>query len=111
MMAQGQQLLLESISGRKPNTDVFVAPPPPLTALLDKDVLAPVDCASLLRDRIGPDMIEGQGKLMRYGVSFPVIAYNTQRAPMVPKSRADMLRPEWKGKIAAISYLLGFEIL
>jgi ABC-type Fe3+ transport system substrate-binding protein len=65
----------------------------------------------MLPDRIQPKFSEAQGTVLRLGVTFPVIVYNTQIAPMVPKTLEDMMRPEWKGKFATHRFLSGLDVL
>jgi len=108
---QAQQLILEHSAGQKAHTDAYIARPSSLMQPVERSVFAEIDWHALLPDRIRPQFVESQGRLLRLGVTFPVIVYNTQRAPMVPKTLEDMLRPEWKGKFAAQVVAAGFEIL
>jgi ABC-type Fe3+ transport system substrate-binding protein len=39
------------------------------------------------------------------------IIYNTQRVPYAPTKLEDLLKPEWKGKIASTPYASGFDLL
>jgi iron(III) transport system substrate-binding protein len=111
IVRQSQQLILEYSAGQKANTDLYIAPASSLAAPLQRGVFTAVDWHNLLPDRIKPAFVEADGRLLRFGVTFPVIVYNTQSAPFVPATLEDMLRPEWKGKFATHRFVAGFEVL
>jgi iron(III) transport system substrate-binding protein len=111
MNRQAQQLTLEYSAGQKAHTDVMIGWAGSIAQPVQAGVFMKVDWHGLMPDRIRREFVEHDGTLLRMGVTFPVIAYNKQRAPMVPKTLADLLRPEWKGKVATTPYVAGFEIL
>lgn len=82
-------------------------------AFIDKNKLGlSVDWPALLPGRIKASSVEADGAAIRMFTAFPGgILYNTQRAPYRPTSLADLLKPEWKGKIASTPYASGFDIL
>ncbi len=72
----------------------------------------PVDWVALMPDRIKPEFVEAGGSVIRTFTTLPgAIIYNTKLVPSVPKSLADLLKPEWKGKIASTPYAAGWELL
>ena len=111
MARSAHQLTLEYKAGKKASTDVYIGWAAPLAYPLQQDVFQSVDWRALLPERIRPGTVEANGRLLRLGTTSPVIVYNTQRAPMKPTSLADLLRPEWKGKVATTPYIAGYDIL
>jgi ABC-type Fe3+ transport system substrate-binding protein len=111
MHRQTQQLTLEYGAGQKAHSDALIGYAPSLEPAVLRGVFMKVDWAKLAPDRIRPESVESDGSLLRMGVTVPVIVYNKQRAPMVPRTLADMLRPEWKGKFATTAYVAGFPVL
>jgi ABC-type Fe3+ transport system substrate-binding protein len=72
----------------------------------------PVDWVALLPGRIKPEYVEAGGSVVRTFTTLPgAIIYNPKLVPYVPKSLADLLKPEWKGKIASTPYAAGWELL
>ena len=72
----------------------------------------PVEWVSLMPDRIRPEYVEAGGSVVRTFTTLPgAIIYNTKLVPSVPKSLGDLLKPEWKGKIASTPYAAGWELL
>ena len=75
-------------------------------------VSVPVDWVSLLPGRIEPQSVEAEGAAIRIFTTLPGgILYNTQRAPEKPAKLTDLLKPEWKGKIASTPYAASWELL
>ena len=58
-------------------------------------------------------MVEGGRTSLRVYTGLPGIPYNTRRTPKneAPKSLKDMLKPQWKGKIASTPYVTSLNIL
>lgn len=103
----------EMQAGEKSSTDVYTATPNQLSPFLDKGLFRPVEWAKLWPQRIKPDMIEGDGRALRYADMYPGILYNTKAAPWVPAiaTSADLLKPELKGKFYTTPFLAGFDVL
>ena len=82
-------------------------------ALIHKNKLGQVaDWHALLPGRIKADSQEADGMAVRLYTAVPGgIVYNTQRAPYPPTRLTDLLKPEWKGKIASTPYASGFDLL
>ena len=56
--------------------------------------------------------VEAEGRAIRIFTTMPGgIVYNTQLAPEKPTKLTDMLKPEWKGKIASTPYAGSWELL
>jgi len=62
---------------------------------------------------ITSEMVEGGRTSLRVYTGLPGIPYNTRRTPKneAPKSLKDMLKPQWKGKIASTPYVTSLNIL
>ena len=72
----------------------------------------PVDWVALMPDRIKPEFVEAGGSVIRTFTTLPgAIIYNPKLVPSVPKALTDLLKPEWKGKIASTPYAAGWELL
>ena len=77
-----------------------------------KDMVQGADWTALLPGRIDASTIEDKGLAVRVFTTLPGgIVYNTQLAPHPPTSLADLLEPEWTGKIASNPYGASFELL
>jgi ABC-type Fe3+ transport system substrate-binding protein len=75
-------------------------------------ISVPVDWTALLPGRIEPRSVEAEGAAIRVFTTLPGgIVYNTQRAPEKPAKLTDLLKPEWKGKIASTPYAASWELL
>lgn len=75
-------------------------------------VSVPVNWTELLPGRIDPSSVEADGAAIRVFTTLPGgIIYNTQSAPAKPVRLTDLLRPEWKGKIASTPYAASWELL
>jgi ABC-type Fe3+ transport system substrate-binding protein len=100
-------------AGEKASTDVYTATPNQLAPYLDKGLFKPIDWASLWPARIKPQMVEGDGKALRYADMFPGILYNVKAAPWVPEigTTADLLKAQYKGKFYTTPFLAGFDVL
>lgn len=93
-------------------TDAFIGSNQHGALIYERKVGTQVDWRTLLPARIAADSIEGDGMSLRMFTVFPGgIVYNTQRVPYPPTSLADLLKPEWKGKIASTPYASGFDLL
>jgi iron(III) transport system substrate-binding protein len=72
----------------------------------------PVDWVGLMPDRIQPQSVEAGGSVIRTFTTLPgAIIYNTKLAPEKPTRLTDLLKPEWKGKIASTPYAAGWELM
>jgi ABC-type Fe3+ transport system substrate-binding protein len=99
-------------AGQPSPSDVAIGSDQHASDLWKKGASVPVDWAALLPGRIQPASIEADGRAIRIFTTLPGgIIYNTQRAPMKPEKLADLLRPEWKGKIASTPYAGSWELL
>ena len=105
------QLLTEYQSGQKASVDIFLGSAAQMAPLSQRDFFIPIDWHQYLPDRIGPDLMETDNKIVRIGTTLSGVTYNEQLAPMTPTALTDFLKPEWKGRIASTPYAAGFDVL
>jgi len=106
-------LYQEKLAGQKSSTDVYTTTAVQMTPYLDKDLFRVVDWAKLMPSRINPNMVEAEGRALRFQTVLPGILYNRKAAPWVSsiETTADLLKPELKGKFYTTPFLAGFDVL
>ena len=93
-------------------TDIFIGSNQHGALIYQRKMGLQVDWQALLPDRIQPSSIEADGAALRvYSVIPGGIIYNPERVPYAPVNLVDLLKPEWKGKIASTPYASGFDLL
>jgi ABC-type Fe3+ transport system substrate-binding protein len=106
------QIVTDLKAKRPTRTDPFVGTNTHIPPLVAENALEAVDWTAFLTGRITKDMLEADGKAMRVYTTLPGgVVYNTQLAPSVPVKLTDLLKPEWKGKIASTPYAGSFDLL
>jgi ABC-type Fe3+ transport system substrate-binding protein len=106
------QVMIAVGAGRPSPTDAVIGSDQHASALAHRSISVPVDWVSLLPGRITPDTVEVEGRSIRVFTTLPGgIIYNTALAPMRPEKLVDLLRPEWKGKVASTPYASSWELL
>ena len=110
------QLLNKVAVSQKSNqpspTDAFIGTTPHIATAIQRDMVQGADWTELLPGRIDASTVEDKGLAVRVFTTLPGgIVYNTQLAPHPPTSLMDLLKPEWKGKIASNPYGASFELL
>src|SRR5262245_59705535 len=106
-------LFQEKQAGQPATSDVFIATAIQITPYLDSGLYQQVAWAKLLPGRITPDLVEGDGKALRFMTFLPGINYNVKVATWVPHINVleDVLKPEYKGKFVTTPFLAGFDVL
>ncbi|AOR61973.1 iron ABC transporter substrate-binding protein [Pectobacterium wasabiae] len=95
----GNQLVQE---GKSSPADVFLTENSPSMVLVDNaDLFAPLDKATL--DQVAPDYRPSHGRWIGIAARSTVFVYNPTKFTdaQLPKSLADLAKPEWKGRWAA----------
>lgn len=93
-------------------TDIFIGSNQHGALIAQNKLGLTVDWQALLPGRIQASSIEADGAALRMYTVIPGgIIYNSQRAPYPPVNLTDLLKPEWKGKIASTPYASGFDLL
>ena len=113
MPQMGSQIAAEYAAGQSAASDVYIGADSYLAPLVKHKLFYEVDWPKLLPGRITSEMVEGGHTSLRVYTGLPGIPYNTRRAPggEAPKSLKDMLKPQWKGKIASTPYVTSLNIL
>jgi len=106
-------LYQEKQAGQPASSDVFMATAIQITPYLERGLYRPVNWPQLMPARIKSELIEGDGKALRFMTFLPGINYNVKVANWVPqiKSVNDLLKPEYKGKFVTTPFLAGFDVL
>ena len=106
------KIVISAGAGQNSPTDIAIGSDQHASTLAHRNVSVPVDWAALLPGRIEPSEIEADGRAIRIFTTMPGgIVYNTQLAPEKPTKLVDLLRPEWKGRIASTPYAGSWELL
>jgi ABC-type Fe3+ transport system substrate-binding protein len=93
-------------------SDVFIGTTNHILIVEQRKAVIPVDWTALLPDRITDQTVEAHGLAVRIFTTLPGgILYNTKLAPERPEYLTDLLKPEWKGKIASNPYAASFDNL
>jgi ABC-type Fe3+ transport system substrate-binding protein len=106
-------LYQEKQAGQPSSGDVYVGTPIQITPYLDRGLFEKVDWVKLMPGRITPELVEGDGRALRFMTFLPGINYNVKVATWVPqiKKLEDVLKPEYKGKFVTTPFLAGFDVL
>ncbi|HEY7066866.1 MAG TPA: ABC transporter substrate-binding protein [Chloroflexota bacterium] len=112
MPEMGVKTAQELAAGRPASSDVYLGREANVKALLEPPVLTPIDWPSLSPNAT-PAMLSPDSGAVEVVTALGGITYNTDLVPpgKVPQTSADLLLPEWKGKIAGTPYATFFDIL
>jgi len=105
------QVATEFSAGQKAHVDVVLGAAPQIAPVVKLNFFEPVDWKQYLPGRITPEMIELDGRIIRFVTGLSGVTYNSQLAPKKPTVLDDFLKPEWKGKIASTPYAAGLDVL
>lgn len=107
----GNDIAMREAAGQPAPTDVYVGYADVLSRLAPRKLFAVHPWEKLLPGRITPGITDEDDSLLKVVTALPGIAYNSQLAPEKPALLTDLLKPEWKGKIAATPYAANFDVL
>jgi ABC-type Fe3+ transport system substrate-binding protein len=111
MSAMAGRIAMEYAANQPAFADLFVGSAAAFPSVLERDVLMRVNWLELAPSRFSDGVPEADGRAVRFGTGYQGADYNSELAPMVPKTYQDFLRPEWKGKVVTTDYAGGFEAL
>ena len=104
-------MIAKSVNHPSP-TDIFIGSNQHGALIYQRKMGLKVNWQALLPDRIQASSVEADGAALRMYTVIPGgIIYNPQRVPYPPVNLADLLKPEWKGKIASTPYASGLDLL
>jgi iron(III) transport system substrate-binding protein len=100
-------------AGRPTSTDLIVAYASSMLVAAQANALEPVDWASWAPNVSDPQIITGGGIAVGFQSSLAGISYNTTRlrGDLVPRTMQDLLKPEYKGRVASTPYAAYFDLL
>ena len=116
MTQQAANLVQAAQSNAPATTDVVILGADSLLPDMQANATKPYDWAALAKE-IGVDLPEAAVAPNNAAVAISsevfAIEYNKEAVPadQVPKNIVDVLKPEWKGKIASTPYAAGFNFL
>jgi ABC-type Fe3+ transport system substrate-binding protein len=107
------KLYTEMQAGQKASTDVYNGTAVQIDPFLARGLFRKIDWTALYPGRITPQIAEADGRALRIITALPGVLYNKRVAPEFGKvtMMADLLRPEYKGKLFTTPYLAGFDVL
>jgi ABC-type Fe3+ transport system substrate-binding protein len=106
------RIIREVKAGQKASTDVFLGIEVSIPAMIAAEVIEPVKWSEYFPE-ITPQMTTQGGEALLEFTLFNGFSYNVQLIPDkdAPHTLAQVLRPEWKGKLASTPYAAGFDRL
>jgi ABC-type Fe3+ transport system substrate-binding protein len=107
----GNDIAMRQAAGQPAPTDVYVGYADVLSRLAPRKLFIETAWQKMLPGRVGDDIVDLDGAILKVITALPGIAYNAQLAPAKPTLLTDLLKPEWKGKIAATPYAANFDVL
>jgi ABC-type Fe3+ transport system substrate-binding protein len=105
------QLVTEFSAGQKASVDIALGAARQIAPVVKLDFAEQIDWRKYLPERITPEMIELDGRVIRVVTGLTGVTYNSAQAPMKPVAMEDFLKPQWKGKLASTPYAAGFDVL
>ena len=93
-------------------TDILISTNQYAGEASQNNLAVPVDWVALMPDRIQPQSVEAHQTVIRTFTTLPgAIIFNPTLVPYKPAKLTDLLKPEWKGKIATTPYAAGWELM
>ncbi|HEY7064604.1 MAG TPA: ABC transporter substrate-binding protein [Chloroflexota bacterium] len=100
-------------AGRRATSDVYLGADHHIAGLMASDVLEAVDWTAWAPHVQDPALVAPGGMAVTFQTWLPGISYNTARVSgdAVPRRFQDLLKPEYKGRVATTPYASGFDRL
>jgi len=107
------KLYTEMQAGQKASTDVYNGTAVQVYPFLARGLFRKIEWTKLYPGRITPKIAEADGRALRIVTALPGVLYSARSAPEFGKvvTMADLLKPEYKGKLFTTPYLAGFDVL
>lgn len=98
---------------QKASTDVYYGTAVQISPYLKRGLFRKVPWTRLYPGRITAKIVEGDSRALRIASGLPGVLYNKRTSPGFAKvlTTADLLKPQFKGKIYTEPYLAGFDVL
>ncbi|HEY4136162.1 MAG TPA: ABC transporter substrate-binding protein [Alphaproteobacteria bacterium] len=107
----GNEIAMRFTSGLPSPTDVYYGFSRNMADLLKYGMFQSAPWHDYAPDRLTADIVEQNDTFVKLLTAYTSFTISDKYAPSVPTSLDDLLKPEWKGKIATTSYGAGFEML
>lgn len=104
----GNQIAMAHSNNLASPTDVYLGFSRDIASLLKYDLFLTAPWKDYLPDRLTDAVVE-KGAYIKVTSATLGFSYNKKLAPSEPKSLADLLKPEWKGKVATTSFGAGWD--
>lgn len=113
MPDMGSKMIQEVQTNRPATSDLYIGYAVHMATAVQAKALQTVDWASWAPAIKDPSLIAGSGAIVNFETSLDGIGYNTQKltGAAVPKTLQDLLKPEYKGKLASTPYAANFDYL
>ncbi len=113
MPQMASRIAQEYQAGRPAASDVLLGSETHVIGMLRADALMPVDWASWAPHVRDPRLVAPDGVAVELATRTPGITYNTARlsGAAVPTSLQDLLKPQYKGRLASTVYAANFDRL
>ena len=107
------KIYTEMQAGQKASTDVYYGTAVQIYPFIERGLYRKIDWQKLYPERITPQIVESDGRALRIVTALQGVLYNKRAAPEFGKvvTMADLLKPEYKGKLFTTPYLAGFDVL
>ena len=107
------KLLTEMQAGQQSSTDVYNGTAVEVTPQLAHNLFRQIPWTALYPGRITPEVAEADGRALRIVTKVPGILYNKRTTLQFGDAHAmaDLLKPDYKGKLYTTPYLAGFDVL
>ncbi len=107
----GNEIAMRFTNGLPSPTDVYYGFSRNMADLLKYKLFVNAPWQDLAPGRITTEIAEQDNTFVKIQTAYTGFAVSKKHAPFIPTSLEDLLKPEWKGKIATTSYGAGFEML
>jgi iron(III) transport system substrate-binding protein len=113
MPQMASRIAQEYQAGRPAASDVLLGSETHIIGMMRADALLPVDWASWAPHVQDPRLVAPDGVAVELATRTPGMTYNTTRlsGAAVPTSMQDLLKPQYKGRIASTVYAANFDRL
>ncbi|HLG70289.1 MAG TPA: ABC transporter substrate-binding protein [Chloroflexota bacterium] len=113
MPDMGAKMIQEVQTNRPATSDLYIGYAVHMATAVQANALEPVDWASWAPNIKDPSLVAANGAVVTFETSLDGIGYNTQKltGSAIPKSLQDLLKPEYKGKLASTPYAANFDYL
>jgi ABC-type Fe3+ transport system substrate-binding protein len=107
----GSDIAMRYANGLPSPTDVYYGFSYNMKEFLKYDMFASAPWQDYAPDRFVPGITEYDNTFVKVQTAYTGFAVSKKFAPYIPTSLNDLIKPEWKGKLATNSTAAGFEML